>query len=106
MINSLIQCTALELASFGVRVNGVAPGITHTSFRVGVNPEFKESNNNQLMEMIGKNNLLLSKPIYPENVVDSIMFLASDEAAFMTGEILQVDDGFGLNHDFNFNAEI
>lgn len=105
MINSLIQCTALELASFGVRVNGVAPGITHTSFRVGVNDDFKESNNNQLMEMVGKNNLLLSKPIYPENVVDSIMFLASDEAAFMTGEILQVDDGFGLNHDFNFSAE-
>ena len=106
MINSLIQSAALELASFGVRVNGVAPGITHTSFRVGVNEDFKESNNNQLMQMIGKNNLLTNLAIDPENVVDSIMFLASDEAGFMTGEILQVDDGFGLNHDFNFNAEI
>ena len=70
MINSLIQSTALELASFGVRVNGVAPGITFTSFRVGVNEEFKESNNSKLMEMVGKNNILSLEPIYPENIVD------------------------------------
>ena len=34
MINSLIQWSALELASFGIRINGVAPGITNTNHRV------------------------------------------------------------------------
>lgn len=34
MLNSLIECSALELASFGVRVNGVAPAITNTNHRV------------------------------------------------------------------------
>jgi NAD(P)-dependent dehydrogenase (short-subunit alcohol dehydrogenase family) len=34
MINSLIQWSALELAFFGIRINGVAPGITNTNHRV------------------------------------------------------------------------
>ena len=35
MINSLIECCALELAPFGVRINGIAPGITNTNHRIG-----------------------------------------------------------------------
>ena len=34
MLNMLIQCTALEVAYFGLRVNGVAPGVTNTRARL------------------------------------------------------------------------
>ena len=102
MVNSLIQNAALELASFGVRVNGVAPGITYTSHRVGINDEFKESTNQIYMESMGKTNLLSKEVIFPEDVVETILFLASDDASFITGEIIKIDNGYSLNHDMNF----
>ena len=37
MINSLVQCSALELSSFGIRINAVAPGITNTLHRLSQN---------------------------------------------------------------------
>jgi NAD(P)-dependent dehydrogenase (short-subunit alcohol dehydrogenase family) len=52
MINSLIQCSALELAPFGVRVNGVAPGMTYTNFRV--DEEFNEQQNKDYLDQFGK----------------------------------------------------
>jgi NAD(P)-dependent dehydrogenase (short-subunit alcohol dehydrogenase family) len=51
MLNSLIECSALELAPFGVRVNGVAPGITNTSFRVS--EVFSEKENLEYLDKMG-----------------------------------------------------
>ena len=99
MINSLVQNSALELASFGVRVNAVAPGFVNSNYR-SINNDF--NNNNKFLGMIEKFNLLTKKNIDPENVADAILFLASDEARFMTGEIMTIDDGFELNHDLSF----
>ena len=103
MVNELIQCTALELASFGIRVNGVAPGITYTSHRVGINEDFKEEQNREFMEKMGTYNLLNSDVVQPYDVVNTILFLASDDAKFITGEIIKVDNGFSLNHDLSFS---
>ena len=50
MVNSLIKNAALELASFGVRVNGVAPGVTNTNFRFNVISEPKDTQNQILMQ--------------------------------------------------------
>lgn len=105
MINSLIQCSALELASFGVRVNGVAPGITKTKHRVGSIETFGESENQKLMETVGFTNLLNKDVIYPQDVANSVLFLASDDASFITGEIIEIDNGFGLNHDNSFSDQ-
>ena len=98
MINSLIENSALELASFGVRVNGVSLGTVNSDFRKS---SFREINDNYL-EMMKNFNLLEKKNLEPENVVDSILFLASDDAGFMTGEIMTIDNGFELNHDLSF----
>ena len=98
MINSLIQNAALELASFGIRVNGVSLGCVNSDFR---NNTFKE-NNEKYLEMMKNFNLLEKKNLEPEKVADSILFLASDEAGFMTGEIMTLDNGFELNHDLSF----
>ena len=101
MINSLIENAALELASFGVRVNGVSLGTVNSDFRKS---SFRE-NNDKYLEMMKNFNLLEKKNLEPENVVDSILFLASDEAGFMTGEIMTIDNGFELNHDLSFLNE-
>ena len=98
MINSLIENAALELASFGVRVNGVSLGTVNSDFRKNT---FNETNEKYL-EMMKNFNLLEKKNLEPENVVDSILFLASDDAGFMTGEIMTIDNGFELNHDLSF----
>ena len=105
MVNQLIQCSALELASFGIRVNGVAPGIINTEHRVGVNEGFREDENNLYIEKMGNYNLLNKKAVEPEDIVNCCLFLASDDAEFMTGEIIKVDNGYSLNHDlcFSFN---
>ncbi len=105
MVNSLIKNAALELASFGVRVNGVAPGVTNTNFRFNVISEPKDTQNQILMQKSGLNNLLSKDVIQPGDVVDTLLFLSSDDASFITGEIIQVDNGYGLNHDLCFADE-
>ncbi len=100
MLNSLIQCAALELAPFGVRVNGVAPGMTDTNLRV--TKDFNEVQNKQYLERMSSYFLLNKQVLKPNDVANAIIFLASEEAKFMTGEILVVDNGYTLNHDLSF----
>ena len=59
MLNSLIECSALELSSFGVRVNGVAPGATKTSHRV--TESFNEKDNLEYLDRLGEYTLLNQK---------------------------------------------
>ena len=101
MINSLVQNSALELASFGIRVNAVAPCFVNTKLRVGENLT-EEKNTEYLQQM--KSYCLLKDISTPDDVSDAILFLASDEASFMTGEIMTIDSGFELNHDLSFQA--
>ena len=105
MVNSIIKNAALELASFGVRVNGVAPGVTNTNFRCNKIDEPKERNNKIFMEQNGINNLLNKNVIEPRDIVDTMLFLASSDAQFVTGEIIQVDNGYGLNHDLSYGDD-
>ena len=100
MINSLVENSALELASFGVRVNAVAPSFVNSNYRSNV-----MNNNDKYLDMMKDYCLLNNKIVEPEDVADAILFLASDDAAFMTGEIMAVDSGFELNHDLSFMQE-
>lgn len=100
MINSLVQNSALELASFGVRVNAVAPGVTNTQLRVG--EQLKEEDNDNYLRQMAGYSLLENDVVQPNDVAEIILFLASEEANFMTGEIVTVDNGFELNHDLSF----
>ena len=114
MINSLVQNSALELSSFGVRINAVAPGITNTEHRNDSN-ENNDNNISNFMGMWNNNGMMRSKGeafplgksiLQPSNIVDTILFLGSDEASFITGEIIQNDNGYGLNHDLSFTHDI
>lgn len=103
MVNSLVQNAALELAPFGVRVNAVAPSFVNSSFRVDDN--LKKNDNEEYLKQMKGFSLLQNEIVEPEEVADAILFLASNESGFMTGEIMTIDSGFELNHDLSFQND-
>ncbi len=80
------QCMAHELGHLGVRVNAVAPGLTDTPMLADdlERPDHYE----RLARMIP-----LRRPAAPEEIAAAILFLASDEASYITAETLVVDGG-------------
>jgi 3-oxoacyl-[acyl-carrier protein] reductase len=78
---------ARELGSRGVRANVVAPGYVKTALTDAIPEEGREA-------MLG--NTPLGRLGDPEDVAAAIRFLVSDEAAFITGEVLLVDGGLGM----------
>ena len=104
MVNMIIQNSALELAPFGIRVNGIAPGVTETNFRLKEFDEPKEKNNEIYNKQKGFENLMNPAIIQPEDVVDTLLFLGCPDAGFVTGEIIKIDNGYSLNHNKSFST--
>jgi 3-oxoacyl-[acyl-carrier protein] reductase len=78
---------ARELGSRGVRANVVAPGYVKTALTEAIPEEAREA-------MLA--NTPLGRLGDPENVAAAVRFLVSDEASFITGEVLLVDGGLGM----------
>jgi 3-oxoacyl-[acyl-carrier protein] reductase len=78
---------ARELGSRGVRANVIAPGYVKTALTDAIPDEARET-------MLA--NTPLGRLGDPENVAAAVRFLASDEASFITGEVLLVDGGLGM----------
>jgi NAD(P)-dependent dehydrogenase (short-subunit alcohol dehydrogenase family) len=89
-INALTQQTAVDLAPFGIRVNAVAPGTIMTPLNEKVFREHPHPD-----ELIATWNKAhpLGRFGQPEEVAETVVFLASDRASFITGEIVRVDGG-------------
>ena len=91
-INNLTRCMALSLAQHNIRVNAVAPGSINTEI-------FKQvAHNKEVMKGVLSRTPMLraGQPIEIGNVVK---FLASEDASYMTGQILYVDGGrLALNY--------
>jgi 3-oxoacyl-[acyl-carrier protein] reductase len=86
-IIGLTKALARELGSRGVRVNAIAPGYISTEL-TDVLPEEARG--------LILQNTPLGRLGEPEDVAGAVRFLCSDEAAFITGEVLLVDGGLGM----------
>ena len=86
-IIGLTKSLARELGSRGVRVNALAPGYVATALTDVLPAEAREA-------------ILLNTPLgrlgVPEDVAGAVRFLCSDEASFITGEVLLVDGGLAM----------
>jgi len=89
-VDQLTRCAALELASKGVRVNAVNPGVTVSNLhrRGGMADE----NYAAFLEH-SKQTHPLGRPGEPSEIADLIFFLASPAAAWITGETVAIDGG-------------
>ena len=89
-VEGITKSVALEIAKSGIRVNAVAPGPTDT----GMLTRFTGTVENKaaLATQVPLGRLGLS-----EEVADGIVFIASDEARFITGHVLNVDGGHSAN---------
>jgi NAD(P)-dependent dehydrogenase (short-subunit alcohol dehydrogenase family) len=85
-VEGITKSVALELATSGIRVNAVAPGPIDTDMltRFARTPENKTA----LMATVPMNRLGRS-----DEVANAIVLIASDEASFITGHVLNVDGG-------------
>jgi 3-oxoacyl-[acyl-carrier protein] reductase len=84
-INGLIRAAAIELAPFGITVNGVEPGNVLTEgMQAERSPEFIRA-----MER----SVPLGRLGTPRDVAHAVLFLASDEAAYITGTTIVIDGG-------------
>jgi NAD(P)-dependent dehydrogenase (short-subunit alcohol dehydrogenase family) len=90
-LDHLTRCASLELASKGVRVNSVNPGVVRTELhrRGGMNEESYA----KFVEHSSQNTHPLGRIGKPEEVADLILFLASDRAAWITGANYSIDGG-------------
>jgi 3-oxoacyl-[acyl-carrier protein] reductase len=86
-VANIALSAAKELGRSGIRVNAVAPGLIETALTEGLSEAAVAAN-------IGKTPL--GRLGQPEDVAKAILFLAGDDAAFITGQILGIDGGLTL----------
>lgn len=84
-VDALTKTFARQLAAYGINVNGVAPHAIETD----MSAEWSEEKRRAIVEAIP-----LKRLGQPEDVAAAVLFLASDKAGFITGEILDVNGGF------------
>ncbi|UUV28399.1 SDR family oxidoreductase [Amycolatopsis roodepoortensis] len=86
-VANIARSAAKELGRSGIRVNAVAPGVIDTDLTSGLTEDAKAEN-------IGKTPL--GRLGTPEDVANAIRFLVSDDASFITGQVLGIDGGLVL----------
>jgi meso-butanediol dehydrogenase/(S,S)-butanediol dehydrogenase/diacetyl reductase len=91
---ALTRTLAFEEAAHGIRANAVCPGSTLTDFHI----ERAKARGKTLEQLRGErsDNSLIGRWASPEEVANPIMWLASDEASFITGATLMVDGGLSI----------
>jgi len=102
MMNTFIECMALELASSKIRVNGVGISAINTTFRSSKETGITEFENQIFLEHVSELRPLKTAQKLPEasNIADTVLWLAANESSFVTGEIIHVDDGMSLTSAF------
>lgn len=86
-VRLLTKSCAVDLAKFNIRVNSVHPGVIATDMT-------KELLKDPEVAKVLLGTTILGRPAQPEEVSNAVLFLASDEASFMTGSEMVVDGGY------------
>ena len=89
-VHAITKALAKDLAEYGIRVNAVSPGTIDTPFHAQIKstkPEVFAS---------WANSIMLGRLGQPEDVASVVSFLASDDAAFITAETIQIGGGQAL----------
>lgn len=81
---SFTRTAARELAVFGIRVNAVAPGLIDTQMGGEMDEKYQ-------VDMLSRSDL--GRKGSPEEVANLICFLSSDEASYITGQVIRIDGG-------------
>ncbi len=82
------RALAGEVAPFGITVNAIAPSLTKSQGTMVTSPRSDER------WALVANNQAIKRPELPEDLVGTMSFLTSDDAAFITGQTLYVDGGW------------
>jgi 3-oxoacyl-[acyl-carrier protein] reductase len=85
-IIGLTRALAREIGKYGIRVNALAPGLTETEGALA------QITRERFFEMASQT--VLKRVAKPEDLAGTILFLASPESDFMTGQTMVVDGGF------------
>lgn len=86
-IEGLTRCLATEVARRGITVNAVAPGFIETDMTIAVRNVAADKIKDVIpVRRFGK----------PEDIAAAVLFLASDDASYITGQVLKVDGGLTL----------
>jgi NAD(P)-dependent dehydrogenase (short-subunit alcohol dehydrogenase family) len=89
---SLVRTGAVELGPLGIRVNAIAPGVVWTPRVSGYLGEEGRERNSA--------NAPLRRVALPEDIASGLLFMASDLAAYVTGQTLAVDGGVGAKFPY------
>ena len=88
-VYAMTRSMARELGDFGITVNTITPGATYTEIPRGtVTPEQREA----MLRM-----QCVHRPEEPGDLVGTVVFLASDDATFITGQTINVDGGMNFH---------
>ncbi|XP_024383493.1 short-chain dehydrogenase reductase 3a isoform X2 [Physcomitrium patens] len=92
-LKGLVRSTALELRSYGIRVNMVSPDATATPMfqRVMEDSTGEPYTLEQIKERMAKKALLPNRPLTSLDVANAVLFLCSDEAGYISGHNLLLD---------------
>jgi len=86
-VNQLTKASAVELSKLGIRVNSIAPGFIKTNMTKGVQEDESTKKFIESMTPLGYMG-------EPDDIANAAVYLASDDAKYVTGNILYVDGGW------------
>ncbi|ANY87593.1 MULTISPECIES: SDR family NAD(P)-dependent oxidoreductase [Pseudomonas] len=92
-INQLTRSMAIDYGHANIRVNGLCPGLIET-------PMTSMVRENQAFHDFFASQHMLSRAGQPEEVANVALFLASDDASFVSGQMIAVDGGFSAGRRF------
>ena len=93
-VMAFTRCMARELGDFNINVNSIAPGFTHSA---GGDKMAQKTMTDVSIEDIQMPMRSLKRATYPEDLVGTALFLASEDSRNITGQLIVVDCGLSFH---------